>query len=93
MPVNLTPAERSMRARLAAQTRWSMEDPHVGTAPARAAAPSSTDYWEDKVDPGRDLPGPERRRRAESAKKAYFTRLALKSAVARRKAKTAGEVA
>jgi hypothetical protein len=41
----------------------------------------------DQVDPERVLPEAERQRRAEQARKAYFTRLALKSAVARRKAK------
>jgi hypothetical protein len=40
----------------------------------------------DEVDPDRELPEAERFRRAEHAKKAYFTRLALKSAQARRKA-------
>ena len=34
----------------------------------------------DEVDPHRELPEPERLRRAEAAKKAYFARLALKSA-------------
>ena len=39
----------------------------------------------DEVDPDRTLRSAERARRAEHAKKAYFTRLALKSAQARRK--------
>jgi hypothetical protein len=38
----------------------------------------------DEVDPNRVLSPPERQRRAEQARKAYFTRLALKSAQARR---------
>jgi hypothetical protein len=37
----------------------------------------------DEVDPQRELPEPERLRRAEAAKKAYFARLALKSAEVR----------
>lgn len=88
-PSSLTPAERSLRARQAAQTRWGYEDSREGTAAARAASPSNTDYWENKVDPDQSLPPTERRRRAESAKKAYFTGLALKSAIARRKGKAA----
>jgi hypothetical protein len=39
----------------------------------------------DEVDPNRELPEAERLRRAEHAKSAYFTRLALLSARARRK--------
>jgi len=38
----------------------------------------------DEVDPGRVLPEADRLRRAESARKAYFASLALKSAKARR---------
>lgn len=40
--------------------------------------------FEPQVDPDRRLPDGERRRRAEAAKKAYFTGLALKSSKARR---------
>jgi hypothetical protein len=43
------------------------------------------DRFEDQVDPHRVLPNAERQRRAEQAKKAYFTRLALKSVQARRR--------
>jgi len=40
--------------------------------------------FEDQVDPERLLPQKERDRRAEAARKAHFTRLALRSAQARR---------
>ena len=40
--------------------------------------------FEREVDPDSVLPADERRRRAEHARKAYFARLALKSAEARR---------
>jgi hypothetical protein len=44
----------------------------------------------DEVDPERVLPEAERELRAQSARKAYFSRLAMKSAKARRrKAETA----
>jgi len=39
--------------------------------------------FEDEVDPDRTLSPAERSRRAEHAKKAYFTRLAMKSAKVR----------
>jgi hypothetical protein len=40
----------------------------------------------DEVDPNRTLPEPERLRRAEHARSAYFTKLALKSVQARARA-------
>lgn len=43
--------------------------------------------FELEVDPDKVLPEAERQRRAEAAKKAYFTRLALKSVQARRRGK------
>jgi len=81
----LTPEQRSIRGRLAAQVRWSEQDPVRGTAPARAASPSSLAWFEAKVDPDSTLPPAERLRRAESARRAYFTRLALQSSKARRR--------
>jgi hypothetical protein len=42
------------------------------------------DRFYDQVDPDRSLPAAERERRAEHARKAYFQRLAAKSAKARR---------
>lgn len=79
----LSPTERTLRARLAAHTLHSQVDPTEHTAPARAAF---LERFIDEVDPDRALSESERFRRAEHAKKAYFTRLALKSAQARRKA-------
>jgi hypothetical protein len=52
------------------------------TAPAREAFLRK---FEDEVDPERVLPEAERARRAEHARKAYFTRLSLKSAKARKR--------
>jgi hypothetical protein len=49
-------------------------DPRQTTAPARAAFMKR---FLDEVDPDRVLPEPERLRRAASARKAYFTRLAF----------------
>ncbi len=78
----LTPTERSLRARLAAHSLHAKVDSTVHTAPARKAF---LDRFEAEVDPDGVLPEPERKRRADHARKAYFTRLALASARARRK--------
>ena len=71
-----------MRARLAAHMLHANVDPREHTEPARRAFMAR---FEDQVDPDRVLSAAERARRAEHAKKAYFTRLALKSAQARRR--------
>lgn len=77
----LTPAERSLRARLAAHTLHAQVDPQEHTAPARRAF---LDRFEREVDPDGVLAPDERARRASHARTAYFTKLALKSAQARR---------
>lgn len=82
----LTPAQRTLRARLAAHHKWAQtEDPSAATAPARAASPGSLDYWERQVDPAGTLDPADRARRAEHAKKAYFASLSLKASKARRR--------
>ncbi len=83
----LTPNQRVLRARIAAHTRWANEDPrdpNGAMARARAKSPQSPDYWAAKVDPDGELPEAERAKRAEHARKAYMTGLALKSSQARR---------
>lgn len=81
MPTDpLTPQQRSLRARLAAHAMHAKNDPRVTTANGRAAF---LDKFLDEVDPDRTLPEAERNRRAEHARKAHFTRLALLSAKAR----------
>lgn len=79
---SLSPQERVLRARLAAQTRWAHEDPREGTRKARATFLAG---FEDKVDPDRILQTDERERRAASLRKAHFTKLALASAGSRRR--------
>lgn len=77
-----TCAEISLHAQLAAHTSWAAtDDPAARTAPARAAF---LERFEREVDPGGLLSPPDRARRAEHARKAYFARLALASAKARR---------
>lgn len=81
-----TPSERALIARLAAYESWARTtDPAARTAAARKA---QLDRFEREVDPDGTLPPAERARRAEARRKSYYTRLALKSAQARRKAKT-----
>ncbi len=83
MPADLTHSELTLRARLASHASWAQtSDPSARTAPARQAF---LDRFEREVDPDGTLPPAERARRAEHARKAYFTRLALASAKARRK--------
>lgn len=65
----------------------SRHDPRATTAKARK---TFLDGFLDRVDPDRTLPEEERLRRAEAARKAYFSKLAYMSARARR-ARTAGE--
>ncbi len=76
-------ADRSLIARLAAHESWARTtDPGARTEPARRAL---LDRFEREVDPEGTLPPEERARRAAHARKAYFTRLALRSAQARRR--------
>jgi hypothetical protein len=83
----MTPAERTLRARLAAHSLHAKVDSKAHTEPARRAFAES---FEKQVDPDGVLPLEERRRRAEQARKAYFTRLAFKSVQARRTRSTGG---
>ncbi|MFT7872956.1 MULTISPECIES: WhiB family transcriptional regulator [Amycolatopsis] len=77
----LTPAQRSIRARIAAHTSWSRtEDRAERTAPARRAALAR---FERLVDPDGVLDEVTRRQRADAAKRAHFQRLALLSSRAR----------
>lgn len=83
-----TPAsERALRARLGGLTRWAKTvDRSAATLPGRTAF---DERFEREVDPDGTLPAAERAVRADAARRAYFTRLALKSASSRRKAREA----
>ena len=85
---SLTPSERSLRAQIAAHESWAhTADRTARTAPARKAA---LDRFEVEVDPEGVLLPEERARRAEHARKAYFLRLALKPAQARKRRAAGG---
>jgi hypothetical protein len=77
----LTPAQRSIRARIAANTRWAAEN---GKANAeRAQAGLRTRFLRETRERFPELSDTEIQRRAESAFRAHMQRLALKSSKAR----------
>lgn len=76
----MTPAERTLRARIGAYSLHAAGG--TNTAPARKAFLAR---FEAEVDPDGTLDPVERQRRAASARKAHFARLALKSAQKRQK--------
>jgi len=79
---NTTPADRSENARWAAHAMHARNDSREVTANARK---KFLDKFERDVDPHLQLTPDERARRADHARKAYFGRLAMRSAQARRK--------
>lgn len=73
----LTPAERSLRARIGAYRMHALHDAKETTRAAREA------FWRrfvHEVDPHRTLGERERLRRADAARRAYFAQLAYRSA-------------
>lgn len=77
------PAIRSLSCSIAANERWAREpDRSAATAKARAALDAK---FEREVDPEGLLKPAERAKRAENARRAYYKRLALLSAKARRR--------
>jgi hypothetical protein len=91
--LELTPEQRSLRARTAAHDSWAQtSDPAARTAAARQAFLSR---FERQVDPDGVLDPAERARRAEHARKAHFSRLAFASSKARaaRRAQEGGDAA
>jgi hypothetical protein len=87
LATTLTAEERTQRARLAAQVRWSRESPEANVARMRAGMERK---FLDEVDPDRVLPEAERLRRAESARRAFYTKLSFASARARRARREGG---
>jgi hypothetical protein len=89
---SLSPAERTLRARLAAHAMHGRHDARATTAKARAAFLAR---FERQADPEGLLTPAERERRAQQLRSAYFARLALASAKARRarRAAAGGEAA
>ena len=83
--MSLSPAERTLRARIGAHTLHATHDSTALTAPARAAARDALDErLLADIDPESSLSSDERARRLGHARSAHFARLALKSAKTRR---------
>src|SRR5436309_2057906 len=77
----LSPERRSLVGRIGAHASWAAtSDPSARTQPGRSAF---LDRFAREVDPDSKLSEPERQRRADHARKAYFAKLALQSAKAR----------
>lgn len=84
--MSLTPAQRSLRARIASAEKWAATgDRSAATAPARKAF--NDRFIRDARDRFGDLPEAELLQRAEQLRRAYFARLALKSSRARSRAR------
>jgi hypothetical protein len=86
LAVRLSPSESRQRARIGAHASWAATaDPSARTAPGRAAARRTLDARlceQYGLDPG----GDDFAKRLEHARRAYFAKLALRGATARRKA-------
>ena len=82
----MTPAQRTLRAKLAAHASWA--NTANRSTRTEAARKASHDRFERQVDPDGTLPTDERRQRAASARKAFYTAMAYRSAQARRRPST-----
>lgn len=80
--MSLSPAERTLRAKLAAHTRWSREDDRMAATAAMRAG--SIARFEKQVDPDGTLAPAERAIRAEHARRAHMSRLSMLAAKKRR---------
>jgi hypothetical protein len=88
MAEQLTAEQRTLMARVAAHASWAATaDRTARTSRARAAFMAR---FEDQVDPDRTMTDKARAQAAESARKAYFARMAYLSSRARRKSNTQG---
>ncbi|MFD0902388.1 hypothetical protein [Actinomadura sediminis] len=84
-PKNLTPAERSLRARIAVNTSWAnTRDRSARTANGTASSPASLSYWEKRVDPDGEMDDATRAKAAENARSAHYQRMAYRAAQARK---------
>lgn len=77
----LTPSERTLRARIAANARWSREDRTEASDRQRSVL---LKRFSDEVDPDGRLPQRERAIRAQNALQAHMLKLSFRAARARR---------
>ena len=89
-----TEAERRLQAQRATNTAWAnCEDRTARTEAMRANSPSSVEWHAKRKGFDPENLTPAQRKQAESARKAYFQGLALKSSRTRRRRKAAREAA
>jgi hypothetical protein len=81
VPTSLTPQQRRIRASIAANARWSRENPAANAARGQAGLLAKFDREAREAEPG--LTEAEYARRAQSAHQAHMKRLALASSKAR----------
>jgi hypothetical protein len=86
----MTPAQRSLRAKIAAHASWA----NTANRSARTAAARKAlhDRFEHQVDPDGVLPPAERAQRAASARSAHFAALALMSSRKRKRKRRSDQV-
>jgi len=87
--LRLTPEQRTLRASIAAHTRWSAEDPAANAARGQAGLLAKFEREARAAHP--TLPDAEVTRRAASARKAHMARLAFASSKARKARKAGGD--
>jgi hypothetical protein len=80
--------DRTQIAKIAAHASWALTEDR--SARTQAARDGLLARFERQVDPDGVLPLDERAKRAESARRAHYQRLALKSAQARRAKRKGG---
>jgi hypothetical protein len=84
----LTKSQRTLRAAIAANARWSRENPAANAARGQAGLLAKFDREAREAEPG--LTDAEYARRAQSAYRAHMARLALASSKARAARKAGG---
>ena len=84
-----TPAERKLRAQVAAQRRWAKTSPEQRRSSMDGARQAWLDRLADEADPDHEWPEHERQRAARQLMSAHMKAIALKSVRARRRAREA----
>jgi hypothetical protein len=80
----LTLEQRALRARAGTLGAYVQHATHDVRETTKAAREAFNDRFLNLVDPKRELPEPERLRRAAAARRAYFQRLSMKGLASRR---------
>ena len=89
MASDMTPEQRALRARIAANARWGHTPPSQRSQATAAARRALADRWERDADPDGVMDPADRAVLAESLKKAHMARMTLRSSQARAARKSA----